>query len=191
MGSISNNIVTILQFLLPGFIAAWIFYSLTSYSKPSQFERVVQALIFTLFIQALVITVKYLFLKVGEYWSAGSWSESSSLIISIIIAIVFKIRGRYPYPFKIRGRYPFIENKGTLPFYYIISGENKGTLPFYYIISKNPTGFLHHPYGVSHDKLITDYDIGVLQNEYQDYLQSMIRQKHIEILQRNTHKGLP
>ncbi|KAF3978035.1 MAG: hypothetical protein HFP77_03875, partial [Methylococcales symbiont of Iophon sp. n. MRB-2018] len=45
--------------------------------------------------------------------------------------------------------------------------------------------------GVSHDKLITDYDIGVLQNEYQDYLQSMIRQKHIEILQRNTHKGLP
>ncbi|KAF3980130.1 MAG: hypothetical protein HFP76_00735, partial [Methylococcales symbiont of Iophon sp. n. MRB-2018] len=48
-----------------------------------------------------------------------------------------------------------------------------------------------HHLGVSHDKLITDYDIGVLQNEYQDYLQSMIRQKHIEILQRNTHKGLP
>ncbi|KAF3979803.1 MAG: hypothetical protein HFP76_01610, partial [Methylococcales symbiont of Iophon sp. n. MRB-2018] len=46
-----------------------------------------------------------------------------------------------------------------------------------------------HHLGVSHDKLITDYDIGVLQNEYQDYLQSMIRQKHIEILQRNTHKG--
>ena len=91
MGSITNNVVTILQFLLPGFIAAWIFYSLTSYSKPSQFERVVQALIFTLFIQALVITTKYLSLKIGAYWSAGYWSESSSLIVSIIIAIMFGV----------------------------------------------------------------------------------------------------
>ncbi len=91
MGSITNNVVTILQFLLPGFIAAWIFYSLTSYSKPSQFERVVQALIFTLFIQALVITTKYLFLTVGTYWSVGNWSESSSLIVSIIIAVIFGV----------------------------------------------------------------------------------------------------
>ena len=91
MGSISNNVVEILQFLLPGFIAAWIFYSLTSYSKPSQFERVVQALIFTLFIQALVITTKYFLLKVGAYWSVGNWSEFSSLIVSIIIAIVFGV----------------------------------------------------------------------------------------------------
>jgi len=91
MGSITNNVVTILQFLLPGFIAAWIFYSLTSYSKPSQFERVVQALIFTLFIQALVITTKYLFLTVGKYWSVGNWSESSSLIVSIIIAVIFGV----------------------------------------------------------------------------------------------------
>ena len=91
MGSISNNIVTILQFLLPGLIAAWIFYSLTSYSKPSQFERVVQALIFTLFIQALITITKYLLLKVGIYWSVGNWSESSSLVVSIIIAIVFGV----------------------------------------------------------------------------------------------------
>ncbi|KAF3980838.1 MAG: transposase, partial [Methylococcales symbiont of Iophon sp. n. MRB-2018] len=45
---------------------------------------------------------------------------------------------------------------------------------------KNAVDYKHssasHHLGVSHDKLITDYDIGVLQNEYQDYLQSMIRQ---------------
>jgi hypothetical protein len=91
MGSISNNVVSILQFLLPGFVAAWIFYSLTSYSKPSQFERVVQALIFTLFIQAPVSIIKYLLLKLGVYWSIGNWSESSSLIASIFIAIVFGV----------------------------------------------------------------------------------------------------
>ncbi len=91
MGSISNNVVTILQFLLPGFVAAWIFYSLTSFLKPSQFERVVQALIFTLFIQALVSIFKYLLLKAGVYWSVGNWSDSSALITSIIIAIGFGI----------------------------------------------------------------------------------------------------
>ncbi len=91
MGSISNSVVSILQFLLPGFIAAWLFYSLTSYPKPSQFERVVQALIFTLFVQALVSIVKYLFLKLGEYYNTGDWTESSSLLVSIIIAIVFGI----------------------------------------------------------------------------------------------------
>lgn len=89
MEGISNNIVTILQFLLPGFVAAWIFYNLTSYSKPSQFERVVQALIFTLFIQALVISTKHLLLQVGTYWSLGNWLEAFSLIVAIFIAIVF------------------------------------------------------------------------------------------------------
>lgn len=54
MENLSNDIIVLLQFLLPGFVAAWMFYSLTSYPKPSQFERIVQALIFTIFIQATV-----------------------------------------------------------------------------------------------------------------------------------------
>ncbi|MBC8212130.1 MAG: hypothetical protein H8E21_13800 [Gammaproteobacteria bacterium] len=91
MDSISNDLIVILQFLLPGFVAAWIFYSLTSYSKPSQFERVIQALIFTLFIQALVSIVEFVLLKIGNHWSIGQWSESSPVIASIIIAIIFGI----------------------------------------------------------------------------------------------------
>jgi uncharacterized protein DUF6338 len=89
METLSTNLVEILQFLLPGFVAAWIFYSLTSYSKPSQFERVVQALIFTLFIQALVIILKYILITLGQFESLGSWNESSVLITSILIAILF------------------------------------------------------------------------------------------------------
>ena len=91
MGSVTNNIIQILQFLLPGFVAAWIFYSLTSYSKPSQFERVVQALIFTLFVQALVGVVKYASLKIGLYWSIGTWSDNSSLMLSILVAILLGV----------------------------------------------------------------------------------------------------
>ena len=50
----SQQFISTLQYLLPGFLAAWIFYGLTSYAKPSHFERVIQALIFTLFVQASV-----------------------------------------------------------------------------------------------------------------------------------------
>ena len=41
------------------------------------------------------------------------------------------------------------------------------------------------------DELITNYDIGIKHQEYKSYLQSLLGEKHIEILQRNTHKGLP
>ena len=91
MGSISGSVVTILQFLLPGFVTAWIFYSLTSYSKPSQFERVVQALIFTIFIQSSVKILEFTLLFIGNYCKIGTWNESSALIASIIIAIIFGI----------------------------------------------------------------------------------------------------
>ena len=50
----SSEVVNVLAFLLPGFVAAVIYYSLTSHPKPSAFERVIQALIFTAIIQAVV-----------------------------------------------------------------------------------------------------------------------------------------
>ncbi|MCB2263899.1 MAG: DUF6338 family protein [Candidatus Thiosymbion ectosymbiont of Robbea hypermnestra] len=95
MGGISKELVSILQFLLPGFVAAWIFYGLTPYPKPSPFERVVQALIFTLFIQALVIITEYTWVSLGHYWNLWPWNESSSLIASILIAVLFGITFSY------------------------------------------------------------------------------------------------
>ena len=49
----SSEIVGILTFLLPGFIAAEVFHSLTSHPKPGVFDRIVRALIFTLIGQAI------------------------------------------------------------------------------------------------------------------------------------------
>ena len=51
----------------------------------------VQALIFTLFIQALVVIIEYISVPIGRYWNLGQWNESSSLITSILIAIIFGI----------------------------------------------------------------------------------------------------
>lgn len=95
MDSISQNVVTILQYLLPGFLAAWIFYGFTSYPKPSQFERVIQALIFTLIIQAVVFVEKATFLKTGVFWNVGNWNEHSEIICSTVSAILLGILFSY------------------------------------------------------------------------------------------------
>ena len=75
-----------LQYLLPGFISAWVFYAFTSYPKPSQFERVVQALIFTVFIQAIIYLIKGLLIYFSRFISFGSWTEGSQLIWSVCCA---------------------------------------------------------------------------------------------------------
>lgn len=52
MDDLVKEIIPLLQYLIPGFLAAWIFYSLTAFKKPDTFGQIVQALIFTLVIQA-------------------------------------------------------------------------------------------------------------------------------------------
>ncbi len=88
METFAKDFITFLQFLLPGFVAAWVFYSFTSFPKPSQFERVVQALIFTIFVQALVYIVKRALMLVGEKWPIFGWGLNSDLIWSIVSAIL-------------------------------------------------------------------------------------------------------
>jgi putative transposase len=48
-----------------------------------------------------------------------------------------------------------------------------------------------HHVGIAQDNLIADYDIGIKQNAYLQYLQTMLRQKYSKVLKENTHKGLP
>ena len=55
MPELSKDVVALLQYLAPGFIMAWVYYGLTSHAKPSQFERVVQALIFTVVLVVIVL----------------------------------------------------------------------------------------------------------------------------------------
>ncbi len=58
MNLTSNEIITILLFLLPGFVTAAIFFSYTSHLKPSPFERVIQALVFSIINHAAVEVIR-------------------------------------------------------------------------------------------------------------------------------------
>lgn len=48
------ELITLLRYLLPGLVAASIYYAFTSHVKPSAFERVVQALVFTIVVETIV-----------------------------------------------------------------------------------------------------------------------------------------
>ncbi|QGW66687.1 hypothetical protein GOY17_18405 [Lysobacter soli] len=88
MSELSTEAVKLLTYLLPGFMAAWLFYGLTSHPKPSQFERVVQALILTFAIQVLLLPIKWMAIAAGHFVDAGAWTSSSALAMSFLLAIV-------------------------------------------------------------------------------------------------------
>jgi hypothetical protein len=88
METLAKDFVALLQYLLPGFVAAWIFYSFTSFPKPSQFERVIQALIFTIFVQVFVYMIKEILFLIGNFWPFASWTKNVKLIWSITSAVI-------------------------------------------------------------------------------------------------------
>ena len=88
----SNEVVAVLTFLLPGFVAAAVFYSLTSHPKPSKFERVVQALIFTIVVEAVA---RSFFLVSGTFWTKPLWTEDWAIVFSVLIAVAVALISVY------------------------------------------------------------------------------------------------
>ena len=88
----SSEVVTILTFLLPGFVASAIFHSLTAHPKPNEFERVIQALIFTTVVQALVKGIPL----IGNWFGAETlWTGESEIVIAVLIAVVVAVIAVY------------------------------------------------------------------------------------------------
>src|SRR5438876_10167470 len=88
MERIVPQALALLQLLLPGFLAAWVFYAFTSYRKPSEFERIIQALIFTLLVKAGLTCIRGFALVVGGHFVLGYWSADIELLWSIALAFV-------------------------------------------------------------------------------------------------------
>lgn len=90
ISNISAELTAVIVYLLPGFLAGWVYYGLTSHPKPPQFERIVQALIFTFIVQVLLVPTEHVALFVGKNWAAiGIWSEGAEQVVSLILAIGF------------------------------------------------------------------------------------------------------
>ena len=96
MKGVSSEIVGAIYQLLTGFIVSWVIYGLTSYLKPSTFERVVHALIFTVFVRTILIVFRFCALFIGSHiFSFGYWSSDIELVWSIILAIFLGLLGAW------------------------------------------------------------------------------------------------
>src|SRR5882724_4154875 len=95
MERIVPEALALLQLLLPGFLAAWVFYAFTSYRKPSEFERIIQALIFTLLVKASIVCIRGLLILVGHRVAVGHWSSEVELLWSISLAFLLGILFSY------------------------------------------------------------------------------------------------
>ena len=85
----TQEAITVFTYLLPGFVAAWVFHGLTPYVLPPPFERLVRALIFTVVVQGLVVPVRVVSLALGRAFAAiAPWNSDSQLVASILIAVV-------------------------------------------------------------------------------------------------------
>lgn len=84
----STDVLELITYLLPGFLAAWVFYGLTSHPKPTQFERIVQALIFTFIIQVLVFPVAALLFCIGQTISLSAWDARTENATALVLALL-------------------------------------------------------------------------------------------------------
>ena len=84
----SSEIVSVFVFLLPGFVAAAVFYSLSSYPKPNEFGQVVQALVFTMVGQIIALSVQQLTILLG---ASRPWPTALEIIVPTLSAVVFAL----------------------------------------------------------------------------------------------------
>lgn len=86
MPSISNDVIALLQYLLPGFIVAGVIYVLTPHERPSQFERIVEALIYSMTVNLFVGLEKKLLLFLGNWVTLGKMDTDSETLLSLTTA---------------------------------------------------------------------------------------------------------
>ena len=95
MPELSKETAALLMYLMPGLLTAWIFYGLTSHEKPSQFERIIQALIFVFLIQVLLPLVRWLYAFVRTWLPTPTWDGTFETIASAFIAMVLGLSLAY------------------------------------------------------------------------------------------------
>ena len=92
MENLPTDFFNIFRFLLPGFLAAWVFYGLSAYERPTQFERIIQAFIFTLVVQ-LFVSIYAIYFSNSEFEATLPVYEETivSVMCAIAIGLVFAL----------------------------------------------------------------------------------------------------
>ncbi|MEJ5903836.1 DUF6338 family protein [Pseudomonas kermanshahensis] len=96
MDDLVKEVIPLLQYLIPGFLTAWIFYSLTAFKRPDTFGQIVQALVFTFVIHGAVVGIGVLFIWIGDHgFDFGYWDKKAVSIWSFVVAVVLGLASGY------------------------------------------------------------------------------------------------
>ena len=82
----ADGVIDVLTFLLPGFVAATLFHSLRPHAGLSAFERVIQALIFTMVIEIIFTIV--IEVITGPLTGIEDWKPALSVAIAAVLALM-------------------------------------------------------------------------------------------------------
>ena len=98
----TSEVVTVLTFLLPGFVAATVFYALTSHPKPSELERIIHALAFTIISQGITwIVLVPTGLGMDSFPQDKGLETTVSLGCAIIVALVAAFSSNQDLPHRL------------------------------------------------------------------------------------------
>ncbi|QXI18547.1 DUF6338 family protein [Pseudomonas hamedanensis] len=96
MDDLVKDIIPLLQYLVPGFLSTWIFYSLTAFKRPDTFGQIVQALIFTFVIQGAVLAIGTLCLWIGSKgFSVGVWDGRAQTLWAFVFSLMLGLLACY------------------------------------------------------------------------------------------------
>ncbi|WP_277761741.1 DUF6338 family protein [Pseudomonas sp. A34-9] len=96
MDDLVKEVIPLLQYLIPGFLSAWIFYSLTAFKRPDTFGQIVQALIFTFVIHGAVLGIGAICLWVGSKgFSVGKWDAKVETMWAFVVSVTLGLVSCY------------------------------------------------------------------------------------------------
>ena len=95
MDTVKSEIVGVLWALLPGFAAAWVYYGLTAHRKQSQFERHVEAVIFTGLTLPIVLLIKIILIGFSRYLDFHVWDANVQAAWGVLVGLVLGLSISY------------------------------------------------------------------------------------------------
>ena len=89
------------QYVFAGLVASWVFYGLTPYKRPTPFDRVVQALVYTVVIQLSAQGV-------AAVADAKELADSLPLVLllSVLLGFFLAVAANNDWPFRWLARFP-------------------------------------------------------------------------------------
>jgi hypothetical protein len=88
----SSDLAALLFKLMPGLLAATVFHALTPYPKRDLFDRLVNALIFTMVAQLVVVCLGWILVVVGSLVGPiGPWNETAEFVWGALAGLVIGV----------------------------------------------------------------------------------------------------